>query len=305
MSDESHNYRPRSPDLSTSFVPPPSLGRLPSYSRTTGDSSYPFSPRASIDASATCTSGFTPLSATAPTYFSNQHQAQSPAGFARTPSFPNYPAYPINNYQSYQNNTHSRIPQNFQQPNYSQPNYLHDDMARTRAQRSAEQGFDPSYNPHTGGPPSMTQALPPPPPPPSALVKQEEPATDPALLMDVKTKFPVARIKRIMQADEDIGKVAQATPTAAAKALELFLASLTIKSAAVARNVSSKRITVNHLKAAIAHDKNFDFLNDICAEAADEEKGGKKSRGKSEEASDDDAGPKRKAKKRKSSEESD
>jgi hypothetical protein len=25
----------------------------------------------------------------------------------------------------------------------------------------------------------------------------------------IKTKFPVARIKRIMQADEDVGKVAQ------------------------------------------------------------------------------------------------
>lgn len=32
--------------------------------------------------------------------------------------------------------------------------------------------------------------------------------------IEVKTKFPVARIKRIMQADEDVGKVAQTTPTA-------------------------------------------------------------------------------------------
>jgi len=32
--------------------------------------------------------------------------------------------------------------------------------------------------------------------------------------VDVRTKFPVARIKRIMQADEDVGKVAQVTPTA-------------------------------------------------------------------------------------------
>ena len=36
----------------------------------------------------------------------------------------------------------------------------------------------------------------------------------PMLGIDIKTKFPVARIKRIMQADEDVGKVAQATPTA-------------------------------------------------------------------------------------------
>lgn len=30
--------------------------------------------------------------------------------------------------------------------------------------------------------------------------------------IEVKTKFPTARIKRIMQADEDVGKVAQVTP---------------------------------------------------------------------------------------------
>ena len=32
--------------------------------------------------------------------------------------------------------------------------------------------------------------------------------------IEVKTKFAVAKIKRIMQADEDVGKVAQVTPTA-------------------------------------------------------------------------------------------
>lgn len=35
--------------------------------------------------------------------------------------------------------------------------------------------------------------------------------------IEVKTKFPVARIKRIMQADEDVGKVAQVTPVAVCK----------------------------------------------------------------------------------------
>ena len=37
--------------------------------------------------------------------------------------------------------------------------------------------------------------------------------------IEVKTKFPVARIKRIMQADEDVGKVAQVTPTAVCKSI--------------------------------------------------------------------------------------
>jgi len=35
--------------------------------------------------------------------------------------------------------------------------------------------------------------------------------------IEVKTKFPVARIKRIVQADEDVGKVAQVTPVVICK----------------------------------------------------------------------------------------
>lgn len=34
------------------------------------------------------------------------------------------------------------------------------------------------------------------------------------------SKFPVARIKKIMQADEDVGKVAQATPVAVCECLD-------------------------------------------------------------------------------------
>lgn len=33
----------------------------------------------------------------------------------------------------------------------------------------------------------------------------------------IRTKFPVARIKRIVQADEDVGKVAQVTPVVVCK----------------------------------------------------------------------------------------
>jgi Dr1-associated corepressor len=37
--------------------------------------------------------------------------------------------------------------------------------------------------------------------------------------VDVRTKFPVARIKRIMQADDDVGKVAQVTPHAVGRSM--------------------------------------------------------------------------------------
>ena len=47
--------------------------------------------------------------------------------------------------------------------------------------------------------------------------------SDPTLGVQLKTSFPVARIKRIMQADEDVGKVAQVTPHIVSRALELFI----------------------------------------------------------------------------------
>lgn len=50
---------------------------------------------------------------------------------------------------------------------------------------------------------------------PIAMRDPDDPG--PSLGIEVKTKFPVARIKRIMQADEDVGKVAQAAPTAVCK----------------------------------------------------------------------------------------
>lgn len=56
-------------------------------------------------------------------------------------------------------------------------------------------------------------------------VKMEQPQSEIASLaaqIEVRTKFPVARIKRIMQADEDVGKVAQVTPVIVCKSLTLM-----------------------------------------------------------------------------------
>lgn len=96
----------------------------------------------------------------------------------------------------------------------------------------------------------------------------------------------MARIKRIMQTDEDIGKVAQATPTAVAKALELFMIALVSKGASSAKDQGSKRVTATHLKTALLADPQFDFLNEICESVPDESV--KKSRAKSEAKSESD-----------------
>lgn len=122
------------------------------------------------------------------------------------------------------------------------------------------------------------------------------PAAPPAAdNVNITVHFPVARIKRIMQADDDVGKVAQVTPVvvckllpdtapvtladpAAAKALELFMISLVTKAAAEAKARNSKRVGAIHLKQAITKDEQFDFLSEIVSKVADNT-GGDKSEG--------------------------
>ncbi|KAI2642888.1 hypothetical protein GGS21DRAFT_197099 [Xylaria nigripes] len=105
----------------------------------------------------------------------------------------------------------------------------------------------------------------------------------------VRTKFPTARIKRIMQADEEVGKVAQQTPIAVGKALELFMVQLVQKSADVAKDKGSKRITAPMLKQAIDSTNEWDFLRDIVAKVTEEKEGAKSSgRPKADSESDDD-----------------
>ncbi|KAK0645907.1 hypothetical protein B0T16DRAFT_457892 [Cercophora newfieldiana] len=88
----------------------------------------------------------------------------------------------------------------------------------------------------------------------------------------VKTKFPTARIKRIMQADEEVGKVAQQTPIAVGKALEMFMVNLVTKSADVAREKNSKRVSAQMLKQVVESDDQWDFLRDIVSRVENEEK---------------------------------
>ncbi|KAK1910889.1 hypothetical protein P3342_008770 [Pyrenophora teres f. teres] len=72
-----------------------------------------------------------------------------------------------------------------------------------------------------------------------------------------------------MQADDDVGKVAQVTPVVVSKALELFMISLVTKAAAEAKSRNSKRVSSIHLKQAITKTECFDFLNEIVSKVAD------------------------------------
>lgn len=107
----------------------------------------------------------------------------------------------------------------------------------------------------------------------------------------VRTKFPTARIKRIMQADEEVGKVAQQTPIAVGKALELFMVQIVTKSADVAQEKGSKRISAQMLKQAIDANNEWDFLRDIVSKVSEKEETSKSGKTKAETDSEEEAEP--------------
>uniref|UniRef100_A0A9J7Z072 Dr1-associated corepressor n=2 Tax=Cyprinus carpio TaxID=7962 RepID=A0A9J7Z072_CYPCA len=82
-------------------------------------------------------------------------------------------------------------------------------------------------------------------------------------------RFPPARIKKIMQTDEEIGKVAAAVPVIISRALELFLDSLLTKACHVTQSRNAKTMTASHLKQCIELEQQFDFLKDLVAAVPD------------------------------------
>jgi hypothetical protein len=76
----------------------------------------------------------------------------------------------------------------------------------------------------------------------------------------IKTHFPAARIKKIMQSDDEIGKVAQATPIIVGRALEIFMANLVEASIVEAKRQGVKRISASHIRSAVENSEQFDFL---------------------------------------------
>ncbi|PWN94921.1 histone-fold-containing protein [Tilletiopsis washingtonensis] len=80
------------------------------------------------------------------------------------------------------------------------------------------------------------------------------------------SKFPVARIKKIMQSNEEVGKVAQATPVLISKALELFMAELIDATVKEAKAKGAKRVAPHHLKRAVHKSETLDFCKAIVGE---------------------------------------
>ncbi|KAG0680794.1 hypothetical protein C6P40_003948 [Pichia californica] len=80
----------------------------------------------------------------------------------------------------------------------------------------------------------------------------------------MKTHFPSARVKKLMQSDEDVGKVAQATPLVVGRAVELFMCALVEKALEESQHSHTKKISVQALKKVIDSNEEFDFVTDVC-----------------------------------------
>ncbi|KAK9068135.1 hypothetical protein SSX86_012246 [Deinandra increscens subsp. villosa] len=85
----------------------------------------------------------------------------------------------------------------------------------------------------------------------------------------LNTRFPAVRIKKIMQADEDVGKIAMAVPILVSKALELFLQDLCDRTYEVTLQRGAKTLNSMHLKQCVQSFTVFEFLRDIVGEVPD------------------------------------
>ncbi|XP_053683513.1 dr1-associated corepressor homolog [Sabethes cyaneus] len=82
-------------------------------------------------------------------------------------------------------------------------------------------------------------------------------------------RFPAGRIKKIMQTDEEVGKVAQAVPVIISRTLELFVESLLTKTLRITNARNAKTLSPSHMKQCIISENRFDFLRDLVKNIPD------------------------------------
>jgi histone H3/H4 len=83
------------------------------------------------------------------------------------------------------------------------------------------------------------------------------------------SRIPASRIKKIMQADEDVGKIALPVPLLVSKALELFLQNLCDRTCEITLQRGAKTISAAHLKQCVQRFNVFDFLQEIVNKVPD------------------------------------
>ncbi|CAH8451335.1 unnamed protein product [Heterobilharzia americana] len=80
------------------------------------------------------------------------------------------------------------------------------------------------------------------------------------------SRFPTTRIKKIMQLDEEIGKLTATVPPIVSRSLELFLEQLLNQAYQFTSTRSSKTISPGIIKYVIEHEPSFSFLRPLVAD---------------------------------------
>ncbi|XP_034433425.1 dr1-associated corepressor [Hippoglossus hippoglossus] len=80
-------------------------------------------------------------------------------------------------------------------------------------------------------------------------------------------RFPPSRIKKIMQKDTEVGRIALAVPVIISRALEMFLKSLLTKTCLITQSKHSTVVSVAHMKQCIESEKLFHFLKELAEQA--------------------------------------
>mmetsp|Transcript_12061 Transcript_12061/g.39686 ORF Transcript_12061/g.39686 Transcript_12061/m.39686 type:complete len:198 (-) Transcript_12061:64-657(-) len=75
------------------------------------------------------------------------------------------------------------------------------------------------------------------------------------------------RIKRVMQSDDDVGRIAKESPAVIAAALELFAADLCSEVTSLVKTRGEGQIKPGHVKAIVEKESRFDFLKEAVAQA--------------------------------------
>ncbi|CAF0970809.1 unnamed protein product [Brachionus calyciflorus] len=77
-------------------------------------------------------------------------------------------------------------------------------------------------------------------------------------------RFPPARIKKIMQMDDDVGKVSSQVPVMVSRALERFLEYIMLSSAEITASKDAKTLTSQHILEVITNDTRLNFLKEAA-----------------------------------------
>ncbi|KAJ8341369.1 hypothetical protein SKAU_G00336600 [Synaphobranchus kaupii] len=80
-------------------------------------------------------------------------------------------------------------------------------------------------------------------------------------------RFPPGRIKKIMQKDTEVGRIAAAVPVIISRALEMFLKSFLTMTSQITQSKHSRVMSMAHMKQCIENERLFDFLKDLAEQA--------------------------------------